>query len=261
MRVVLSAEDWKRRKLFVATPMFGGFCTGQFTQSMIVLQRLCDGLGVELSFNAVVNESLITRARNTLVQMFLDSSSTHLMFIDADIGFDAGDVVRLLGSIGDDGGYDVLAGSYPVKTIDWDRVRTAALSGDDDIARAGNVFVSRPTREPDADLNGDVVPVDYAGTGFMMIRRSLFRRLRERHPEAFYVADFSSVGLGGDRSRKIHLYFHAGIDEATKHYLPEDYWFCQSVREVGGTVGVCPGMELSHTGSYTFSGSLSSASR
>ena len=42
-------------------------------------------------------ESLGTRARNTLVANFLDNDSfTHLLFIDADIGFEAKSLKRFL---------------------------------------------------------------------------------------------------------------------------------------------------------------------
>ena len=58
----------------------------------------------KVHLNTMGNESLVTRARNTLVSQFLDycekddKSFTHLMFIDADIGFNGEAVTRLLQS-------------------------------------------------------------------------------------------------------------------------------------------------------------------
>ena len=48
--------------------------------------------GVGMRVQTMGNESLITRARNTIVSMMMDQTdyvATHLLFIDADIGFQA----------------------------------------------------------------------------------------------------------------------------------------------------------------------------
>ena len=57
--------------------------------STVGLLNLGRDLGFTVSLNLLGNESLITRGRNILVSRCLDeSAATHLLFIDADIGFD-----------------------------------------------------------------------------------------------------------------------------------------------------------------------------
>ena len=107
-------------KLFVATPMYGGQCFGFYTQSVIALTKTMHGR-MDVVFSFMFNESLIPRARNGLANQFLkDESATHLLFIDADIRFEADDVLKLL-----DADKDVICGIYPKKEINWHTVRHA----------------------------------------------------------------------------------------------------------------------------------------
>ena len=63
-------------------------------------------------------DALITRARASLVSQFLDDrDATHLLFVDADIGFEPEQVLRLI-----ECGADICAAVYPIKRIDWDKV-------------------------------------------------------------------------------------------------------------------------------------------
>ena len=85
----------------------------KFISPLIVifgLQRILGGHGI-------VNESLITRARNYCVDEFMRSDSTHMLFLDADIGFNANDVIAMLAMQSDESPYDVLAAPYPKKSI------------------------------------------------------------------------------------------------------------------------------------------------
>ena len=83
-------------KLFIATPCYGGMITADYFKSCLQLAALASTKKVELQFGTIGNESLVTRARNTLVQLFMDGDYTHLMFIDADISFDPESIFRML---------------------------------------------------------------------------------------------------------------------------------------------------------------------
>ena len=76
------------------------------------MSNVLNGAGIPFSYNTLMNESLITRARNLLAHTFLQSNSTHLMFIDADIGFNANDIISMINV-----DKDIICGIYPKKEI------------------------------------------------------------------------------------------------------------------------------------------------
>ena len=112
MQLTIKSDDLKKCKLFVATPMYGGQCVGLYMKACLDLQAICVRYGMEVRFSFLFNESLITRARNYLVDEFLRSGFTHLLFIDSDILFNPEDVLALLGL-----DKDVIGGPYPKKSI------------------------------------------------------------------------------------------------------------------------------------------------
>ena len=81
-----------------------------YVLSALKLQAAATARGIDIQFNLIGNESLIVRARNELAHQFLMSGASHLLFIDADIGFEPESVFRLL-----DRGADVSAAAYPLK--------------------------------------------------------------------------------------------------------------------------------------------------
>jgi len=85
MEIQINIEELRKRKLFVATPMYGGQCNGIYTRSLCDLTALCVRYGIEVRSYFLFNESLITRARNYCTDEFLRSDAEHLLFIDSDI--------------------------------------------------------------------------------------------------------------------------------------------------------------------------------
>ena len=95
MEIEVKIEELRKKKIFVATPMYGGMCNGMYTKSTADLATIATQYGMDVRFFYLFNESLITRARNYLVDEFLRSPYTHLMFIDSDIHFNPNDVLTL----------------------------------------------------------------------------------------------------------------------------------------------------------------------
>lgn len=262
MEVKISIEELRKRKLFVATPMYGGQCHGTYCRSIADLTAMCVKYGIEMKVYYLFNESLITRARNYCVDEFLRSDATHLMFIDSDIGFNPNDVITLLALQDDESEYDIIGGPYAKKCISWEKVKQAVDKGvADDNANELEKYVGDYVFNPILQEGQTEIRLDKPaqvleiGTGFMMVRRSTFDKYKEAYPEYSYKPDHVRTA-NFDGKREIHAYFDCIIDPVSKRYLSEDYMFCQNVIKMGGKIWLCPWMELQHTGTYTFAGSL-----
>ena len=262
MELQIPVEELRKRKLFVAAPMYGGMCAGMFTKSMCDLTALCTHYGIELRSFFLFNESLITRARNYCVDEFLRSGFDNLMFIDSDIGFNPHDVITLFALQNSESPYDVLAGPYPKKCITWEKIKMAVDKGmaDENPNNLENFvgdFVFNPIIEEGVHeiKISEPAQVGEAGTGFMMIRRETFEKYDKAYPGQLYTPDHVRTEHF-DGSRQIMAYFDCIIDPDTKRYLSEDYMFCYNVRKMGGTVWLCPWMRMTHVGTYLFNGSL-----
>lgn len=219
MEIKVPIEKLRERKLFVATPMYGGACSGMFARSIADLSALCTHYGIQVRFYFMFNESLITRARNYCGDEFLRSGDTHLMFIDSDIGFNANDVIALMALQSDnpdDDEFDILAGPYPKKTISWEKIKRAVDKGfadenpnnldkyvGDYVFNPANGVTSIPLDRP--------VEVLEAGTGFMMIRRNTFLKFTEAYPQQSYKPDHVRTEHF-DGSREIFAFFDTPID-------------------------------------------------
>lgn len=268
MEIEIDLEILRKRKLFVATPMYGGQCHGMYTKSTADLAKLCTHYGIEVKFFYLFNESLITRARNYCVDEFVRSDHTHMIFIDSDIGFDPNDVLTLLALMDtDDPDNDkhIMCGPYPKKTIAWEKIKRAVDKGfaDDnpgELERFVGDYVFNPAEGQKQVRLDEPVKVLEGGTGFMMITKDAFKKFDEAYPEYSYRPDHVRT-KNFDGTREIMMYFQALIDEQSKRYLSEDYMFCQWMQRVGVDTWMCPWMKLLHTGSYTFGGSLTDMAR
>lgn len=259
MEIKVSLEDLRKNKLFVATPMYGGVCNGAYTRSLCDLAVTCAKYGIEMRSYFLFNESLITRARNYCVDEFLRSEYTHLMFIDSDIGFNPQDVLALMALQTDESEYDIISGAYPKKCITWEKIKTAVNKGfaDENPNNLENFvgdFVFNPVHGTSIKVS-EPAEVSETGTGFMMVRRKTFEKFAEAYPETKYTPDHVRSD-NFDGSRQINMYFQAEIEEKSNRYLSEDYWFCHKARQANMKVWLCPWMHLSHSGHYTFAGSL-----
>lgn len=262
MEIQVELEELKKRKIFVATPMYGGQCHGMYCKSTADLSRLASHYGVDVKYFYLFNESLITRARNYCVDEFLRSDYTHLMFIDSDIGFDPNDVLTLAALMDPDEEKpkEIICGPYPKKTIAWEKIKQAVEKGfaDDNpnnLEKYVGDFVFNPAQGTKQIRIDEPVPVLEGGTGFMMVARSAFEKFDKAYPAYSYLPDHVRT-KHFDGTREIMMYFQALIDKKSKRYLSEDYMFCQWMREIGVETWMCPWMKLLHTGSYTFGGSL-----
>jgi hypothetical protein len=262
MELKIDLSEMRKKKIMVATPMYGGECHGMYCKSTAELAKLSQHYGIEVKFFYLFNESLITRARNYCADEFMRGDYTHLMFIDSDIGFDPNDVLTLAALMDheDPEGKKIMCGPYPKKTIAWEKIKMAVDKGyaDTDPSQLENFvgdYVFNPAGGQTAVRIDEPVKVLEGGTGFMMITKDAFEKFNEAYPDYSYLPDHIRT-KHFDGSREIMMYFQALIDPDSKRYLSEDYMFCQWMSKVGVDVWMAPWMKLLHTGSYTFGGSL-----
>jgi|TARA_R110000744_G_scaffold95887_6_gene185196 hypothetical protein len=270
VEIKIEIEELRTRKLFLATPMYGGMCAGMYCKSTNDLAALCMHYGIELKMYYLFNESLITRARNYCCDEFMRSDCTHMLFIDADIGFEANDVISMLALMDQDkdDGMDILCSPYPKKCIAWEKIKAAVDQGqaDDDPNILDNFvgdYVFNPvpgTTEIKLDEPAEVLE---GGTGFMMFTKKSLQKFKDAYWDD---SEFSPGGFRYkpdhvrtehfDGTREIMMYFQALIDPDSRRYLSEDYMFCQWARKVGLRIWLCPWVKLSHVGSFVYGGSL-----
>lgn len=205
--------------ILFATPCYGGQVTAQHMKSCLELRHALMSAGVEHDWLLGWNESLIQRARNSSAARFLRTGFRKLMFLDADIEFDPESVARLWNMDA-----DIAVGLYPMKRKDcplgaWRDGKLVDLS-----------------ECPDTPFE-----VDYAGTGFMMIDRSVLERMRREWPEREH-----EEGSVGDS----FAWFDPRVEDGI--YLSEDYAFVKDARSLGFKVLADPAIRLIHHGSYGY---------
>jgi hypothetical protein len=172
----------------------------------------------------MTNESLISRARNTLTAKFLhNKESTHLMFIDADIGWEPWHLLVMLNAQ-----KDVIGGLYPMKSlpVKW------CVNGFDGAA---------------VSEDGNLQEVSKTGTGFMLIARDVFEKLNAHPATKPFIND---IGLPAELNPYMKTYFDTAVRE--NRYYSEDWTFCENWRDLGGQVWVDKRVLLRHTGTYVF---------
>lgn len=255
----IDVDKLREKRLFVATPMYGGQCTGLYTKSSTDLASVCAKHGLSLRSYYLFNESLIQRARNYCVAEFLRSDATHMMFIDADIGFDYRDVLLMMQMSNSADEYGIITGPYPKKTIAWEKIKSAVEQGYGanpfDLAQFMGDYVFNPAENTTEIKLDEPVRIREGGTGFMMIHREVFERYAAAYPELRYRPDHAR-SANFDGSQEITAFFDCVIEPGTRRYLSEDYMFSYYARKIGIDVWLCPWMQLKHVGSYTFGGSL-----
>ena len=246
--------DKKTTQIMIATPMYGGLCNGSYTVGLLTAVGVFSQHGIAMQYAHMMNESLITRARNSLTRDFLASECTHLMFIDADIGFNPHDIPPMVKA-----DKDIICGIYPKKEINWVDVAEAVKDGVDprNLHHHTGAFVVNLVGDAKTAEGDMYEPLEIAngGTGFMLIKREVFECLIGRVPT--YNNDvFAAVD---DQTAKIEIneFFATSIDkESGNRLLSEDYHFCKIAREAGFKVWAAPWAHLSHTGTYIFNGML-----
>ncbi len=237
--------------LVVATPCFGGQVSAVYALSLLKLQtRLRRYRDFTLKVLMRDGDALITRSRANLLSQFLDDpTATHLLFIDADIGFEPEQALRLI-----ECGADMCAAVYPIKRIDWQRMKNALSCEQPN--PAASLQYAFEVEDPNAVIaNSGFIKVRYVGTGFLMIRRAALERMCAHYPQLRYRRDHSTDAATESENR-FALFECAIAEDGT--YLSEDFAFCKRWTDMGGEIWADLDSRLHHIGPMTFCGDLAS---
>ena len=251
----------KKIKIFLGMPMYGGLLTEPTMHGLLDLQQWTMMNGIGLRFQSMGNESLITRARNTIVSMMLDQQdfiATHLLFIDADIGFSWKNIERLICA-----DKDVVCGIYPRKHIHLEKIKNI-LNEDPNISLDAleakslgyNINLDNPS-----NVKGEngYFKVNEAATGMMLVKREVLTTMFKNFPERKYETDQIVNGLHY-RSDNCYDLFAVGpyMKDGQKRYLYEDYYFSRLWQECGGEIWADLAMPLTHFGNRAYKGHVGS---
>ena len=248
-------------KIFIGTPCYGGMLTADYFKSCMQLVALAASKKIELQFGTIGNESLITRARNTLVQLFMDGDYSHLLFIDADLAFNPESVIRML-----EYDKDVVTGIYPRKTIDWIKVKKRLKENpnmSEDELLAASLQYNLNVKDPNKILleKGFIEVLD-GPTGFMLIKRNVFKQMAENYPDLQIKPD-QHINQSHETEFDYHktsnwnyTFFDTMVEPETRRYLSEDYAFCRLWQKIGGKIYADILSGMTHYGNYAFKGNV-----
>ena len=216
VQISISIEELRKRSLFLATPMYGGQCSGMYARSVADLTAAATQYGIKIQMYFLFNESLITRARNYCADEFLRSDCTHMLFIDSDIGFNPQDVLAMMAISAEDSEYDILGAPYPKKTIAWEKIKMAVDKGladenPGDLDKYIGDYVFNPKGGMGQIPIHQPVEVMEIGTGFMMFRKKALQKMAEKFPHFAYKPDHVRTEHF-DGSREIMSFFDCAVD-------------------------------------------------
>lgn len=214
--------------VMIGTPCYGGLVTAGYLTSALATRTTLLERGINNCWVTISGESLIQRARNEIAARFLAwEKATHLVFVDADIAWEAEDLVRLLAH-----DEPVVCGLYPKKTYPLDYAFHPRL---DELGQSR----THP--------RSGAVEIENAATGFLCIKREAFEALKAVCPKIERAGQTAPEHLP-------HLYNFFPVEVEDGILWSEDYGFCRRWRSLGGKVWADTTIKLTHTGAHAFEG-------
>ena len=209
-------------RIMAATPTYTGQVCVPFVNSYICTWALLANRGVQMELEMASHFSLVQYARNYIAAKFLkDSSFTHLLMLDSDLGWDPKAALRLIGR-----DKDVICGVYPVKMHNPYFPYTGDGPVEDGLQLA------------------EKVP-----TGFMLVRRAVMEKIADS--VRWYDMQYNGETIS---CPNIFDLVHEGKD-----LWGEDFALCKRLNNHGYKIWVETDMDFQHVGTNAWTGNLSHA--
>lgn len=230
----MTSKPMSSKSIMICTPCFGGQLTYQYVLSLSETIINFAQAGISYGMFLLANESLIQRARNKCAHAALQSSATHLLFIDADIGWKWSDLEKLIQAE-----RPLIGGTYPVKEyplqLNYNTLARDRKRSPEDLKSQVSLAGGQPIME-----------VYHIPTGFMLIEIDLLRHL------APHMRTYQTIDMFTKKPEIYQDFFPAGVTP-DGNFASEDWGFCELVRAHGEKVWLHSEVILSHTGTHTFS--------
>ena len=209
------------RHVVLAIPAYSGTIHLGTMRSIVGDMTTLMKRGDRVSVDDESDNTDIADARATMVAKFLEGDGDELVFVDNDVIWEAGALVRLL-----DHPVELVAGLYRKRV--------------DPVSYPVRWIVSRP------ELRAENGLLEVAGVpgGFTRCSRSMLEQMVRAYADLTYDR----------RGRAIVGLFDAYRIGRAK--LSEDFSFCQRWRDIGGKVWIDPEIRMTHVGLHGFTGHL-----
>jgi hypothetical protein len=246
-------QGYKPYNIFLATPVHSDVSI-HYAQALLEFQKYCFENKIKVTFQ-LFKSSLITQGRNLCVGSFMETGHSHLLFIDADIDFQAKSIQAMI-----DKDKDVISVPYPMKTFNWEKMfsnfKEGKIKNPNVLSMNGNTYPMRLPDEGNIQIENGCIEVSHSPTGCMLIKRSVIEKMIEKYPE---MRISQPTIINGKPVEKPFLYnfFDTMFDPITHTYMGEDFAFCKRWKDIGGKCHAIVDQLISHVGEHQYCGRFS----
>jgi len=236
-------------KLFIPVICYNHTCNTEFMFSLLQLVVSLKDHNIPTVIYPIVFDSLISRARNAAIAHFLsDNEATHLLFIDSDIEFKLDDVFKLITA-----DKAVICAGYAQKWLN-NQTMKKIFSSPIEIENPMELVTKTSVHLQLNQVPSELMKVEYATTGFLLVQRNVFEQIAVKHPELAYENDVD--GYTGANPKLFYNFFPLTINPNTHRFESEDYGFSRLWTELGGEIYVATNISLNHMGWYPFKANI-----
>jgi hypothetical protein len=235
--------------IFVATPVHSDVSIHYF-KACLEFQKECFVRKLPVMFQ-VMKSSLVTQGRQLCVSGFMESSCTHMLFIDSDISFNYKMIERMVN-------YDkeICLVPYPIKGLDFDKIKSRIKEGSTlDPRVLGNQYTMSVPDPTNVKVENGFIEVERGPAGCMLIKRSVIEKLIKEYPE-FTINQHTLID--GKLVKRKHMYnfFDTYWNKDDKTYTGEDFYFCKLCKHAGIKMYALVDEYISHHGEFSYTGRL-----
>lgn len=202
-------------KISVAIPVYDAKLHIQIVRCLLGEQAIAYGLGDELQVSFMSSNSGIVEGRNQLAHEFMESDMDRLVFLDSDVSFEPGAIIKIAHQP-----VDFVGGCYRFKLkeecypIQW-----------------------MENQEIWANRMG-LIEVQSLPTGFLSLSKNVFQAMKDKYPDRY------SVLRNQNGNVKSFNYFQMPVVDGILY--GEDYYFCREWKAMGGQIFLDPELNLTH---------------